>query len=57
MRRYMSGAVCWWPPPSALVQLCPMHKPLLASAGLSMLGRGTPGELPSEGARLPQAVW
>ena len=43
MPRYIPGAACWWPmapkPPSASAQLCPTHKPPLASAGLSILGR------------------
>ena len=43
--------------PSASAQLRPMHKPSVASAGLSILGReGTPGVPPSESAQLPQAV-
>ena len=51
---------CWWPmapkPPSASAQLRPMHKPPLASAGITGQGRTTPAEQPPEGARLPQAV-
>ena len=59
MRRYIPGAACWWPTaPGASAQLRPMPKPLVASAGLSILGREgvRQVESPLEGARWLQTI-